>query len=379
MTAADVQTRPPAAPWLGPVVSHRSFERQWLIVCGGMLLSAGIYFGWRAWFMVAMTCVLAVASFTLGMAVMRLVRRDATDATLTYAVHMGMLMGLTLPLQPQMWHSVFAGILVGVLAHLMGPDRQLRVHPVAMVHLVLLIAIPFTGFRGSEAVLAPAYVVVGDVSRAGEVVGGPTWLNMRPAPGAQALHREPPARLMLVEQDRMLEHGSRIIMLLKDGDLPRLTDVIFGAVPGPVGATSAGLLIVMGMYLMYRRIGRPQFALWAVAGALAALCLLPIHRPQGWTISLLAFEDVGWRVAVAYVSYQILTSPLLLLALILAPLTLPRTANGRMAFGLLLGAGVVSFRWIAPYEDIAYLALVGASILCPVLDRLHSSPFVRAQ
>lgn len=367
-------------PWLGPVVSHRTYERQWLVVSGAMLASAGIFFGWRALFMVAMTAVLAVASFALGYVVMRLVRRDNganenPEATLTYAVHLGLMMGLTLPLMPQMWHSVFAGILVGVLAHVMGPDRQLRIHPVAVVHVVLLVAIPLTGLRGNDAVLAPSHIVLGDVTRAGEPVGGPTWLQTRPAPDAHALRREPPGRLMLEEQDKVLEHGSRIIMLLKDGDLPRLLDVIIGAVPGPVGGTSAGLIILLGMYLIYRRLGRWPMALWAIAAAIVTLCLLPIHRPHGWTLSLVAFSDVGWRVAVAYLSYQLLATPLLLIVLVLAPLAMPRTIQGRMLFGLLVGSMVIAFRWIAPYESIAYLALVAAGVLCPVLDRLHTSPF----
>ena len=376
-TSPPPSPRTAGPPWLGPVVTHRTYERQWLIVTSAMVAAAAVFFGWRALFMVAATAVLTVAAFGVTHLALRAIRDTPPRSSLTYAVGVGLMMGLTLPLMPQIWHSVVAGILAGVLCHFIGPAQRVRIHPVAVIHLVLLLASPFTGVRGTEGVLAQSHILRGDVFHLAEPIGGPTWTRMHAPEGAEALRREPVSRLMLQEQHRILEHSSRIVMLLREGELPRLTDVLLGAVPGPVGATSAALIILAGVYLMYRRIGRWPFALAAILVAAVTLALLPVQRPEGWTISLIAFTDVGWRVAVAYLSYQLLATPLLLIVLVLAPLTLPRSPGGRLIYGFLIGGGVVIFRWIAPYEGIAYLALVAASILCPVLDRVHHSPFVR--
>src|SRR2546426_526599 len=80
--------------------------------------------------------------------------------------------------------------------HLMGPAHRLRVHAVALVHIVLMLIVPVGDLRGVPAVLAPRRVVVGEVLRTGERIGGPTWIRMNVLEPDEAIHRDDPHRVM---------------------------------------------------------------------------------------------------------------------------------------------------------------------------------------
>jgi electron transport complex protein RnfD len=154
--------------------------------------------------------------------------------------------------------------------------------------------------------------------------------------------------------------------------------VLLGATPGPVGATSAALLIVLGLYLFYRRLSSWRMAMAAMITVAALLPMMPVEHVDGLTVSSLSMVEMGWRVLVAYMSYQLLASPLLLIVLILAPATMPRSTAGRIIYGVILGLWFVTLRWFVPHENMAYGALVIAGLLAPLLDRMRASPFVAA-
>jgi Na+-translocating ferredoxin:NAD+ oxidoreductase RnfD subunit len=363
-------------PWIGPLVNRRGYERWWLAVSAIMLVAATIFFGFRGLFLVCLTASVAMASFGLSRLVLRMVRGAWPPASMTSALHMGLMTGLTMPVMSQPWLSVAAGILVGVAVHVVGPIHRIRVHPVALVQLVLLLVVPLTGRLGVDAVLAPSRVVVGDVVNNVRTAGATVWINTAIPPGIDAIRRPAPDQILLEEQQRVLHHATRLLMLIKGGDLPRLADVLLGAAPGPVGATSAGLLIVLGLGLMHLRLGSWRMSAAAIMTVVLLMPLLPVDRPEGLTIGSLALAEMGWRLMVTYLSYQVLATPLLLFALILAPATMPRSKSGRVIYGVILGLWFATMRWFVPHEDIAYTALIVAGLLSPVLDRVGTSPFV---
>jgi len=381
MTSPDSKTRAArhqqGPPWIGPVVPLHRYERLWLGVYILMGVSATIFFGWRAAFMVCLTTTLSLVVYLLVALAMHMIRGRAPGGSISQALNMGLLMGLVMPLMPQMAVAVIAGSLVGALVHLMGPTHRMRVHPVAAAYLVLMLGLPLIGQQQVQSVLAPSRVVFGDAWRFTGPVGGPNWISMTVPEQYDAIRRPNPQQIMHQQQQDILRHASRMVVLLRSGDLPRIEDVILGSVPGPVGATSQMLLIIVGLWLMYRRVGRWPVALTTLAAALAMLLLLPVKQDGAWVMSWQCFDDIGWKAAAVYFGYQLLASPLLLIALIMMPMTAPRTARGRMIYAVLIGAGIVGLRWIIPLEAIAYAPLVAGGLLCPLLDRMHKSPFVQ--
>ena len=311
---------------------------------------------------------------------MTLIKGSASQGSMSQALNMGLLMGLVMPLMQQPSLAVIAGALIGALVHVTGPTHRVRVHPVAAAYLMLMMSLPLVGQQQVGAVLSPSNVVVGDVWRFTKAVG-PNWLSMTVPEQYDSIRMQDPQRQMRQQQQDILRLRSRLIELLRKGELPRIEDVMLGATPGPVGATSQILLIALGLWLMYRRVGRWGAALVAITTAILALLILPVsqdgHMSLGHIImSWQGMIDVGWMVAVTYLGYQMLASPLLLVVLIMMPLTAPRTSRGRFWYAVLIGAGVVTMRWFVPLEGVAFIPLVVGGLLCPLLDRLQQSPFV---
>ncbi|QNN20934.1 RnfABCDGE type electron transport complex subunit D [Planctomycetales bacterium ZRK34] len=367
-------------PWIGPVVPLYRYDRLWLGIYVSMGLVATIFFGWRAAFMICLTAAMSLLVFMLTALAIHVVRGRAWQGSLSQALNMGLLMGLVMPLMQQLSLAVIAGALIGVLVHVTGPTHRVRVHPVAAAYLVLMMSLPLVGQQQVGAVLAPSRVVVGDVWRFSKAVG-PNWMSMTVPEQYDAIRLQDPQRQMRQQQHDILRLRSRLIELLRRGELQRIEDVMIGATPGPVGATSQVLLIALGLWLMYRRVGRWVSALAAIGAAMVTLMMLPVaqdgHMTMGHIImSWQGMIDVGWMVSIAYLGYQLLASPLLLVVLIMMPLTAPRTSRGRFWYAVLIGAGVVTVRWFIPLEGVAFVPLVLGGLLCPLLDRLQQSPFV---
>jgi hypothetical protein len=335
---------------------------------------------------------MAVTSLLVYMTVagvLRLARRRwPTAASPLYAMNMAMLLPLTLPPLRELRGGLWAAALLGVLVHAMGPAHRLRIHPVALVHMLILLGILAMGPR-INSVLAPQYIVIGEVMRSGDRIGGPSWIAMSVTDPYESIRRDDPSLVMLDQQRQILLSESRLASLLRrtqpmptesrsdKQELARLIDVLLGAVPGPIGATGKLLLVLGGLYLMHKRISRWPMAAGALLTALGMLLILPLSDGAGWSPAAARFVDVGWRVAVSYLAYQFLASPMVLVVLVMAPLTMPRSDRGRMIYAVLLGGGIVLTRWYLPHDSASYLPLVVAGLLTPLLDRLHRSPFAK--
>ncbi|HUR01795.1 MAG TPA: RnfABCDGE type electron transport complex subunit D [Nonomuraea sp.] len=375
-------------PWIGPVASRSEIERQYLWVNLALSLSAATFFGWRAVWMVAAVTVAGLCVWALiALPVRAVTGRWPVAAGPFHALNVSMLLALTLPMSRGAGTALaISAAAVGLLVYAIGPAHRVRVHPVALAHLLLLLTSPTWDDHRVHAVLPPDRILRGDVMDEGPPAGGPTWLATHPTPPHPSIQRHDPGAVMLARQRVMLLDGSSLARILRpaagEGDqlrLPRLVDVLIGGVPGPVGATSRLLLLTAGLYLMQRRLGRSQVALAALCGALAALLLVPVQDAGSREAAFLRFPDIGWRAAVTYLSFQILATPLPLIVLVLAPLTPPRSARGRMVYGAIIGAGVVLVRWYVPREEASYLPLVVAGLLNPALDRMRGSRFVRGR
>lgn len=129
----------------------------------------------------------------------------------------------------------------------------------------------------------------------------------------------------------------------------RILDLFTGNVAGSIGETSALLMLIGAAWLFYNR-----FANWRVtAGVLSAVAIISLAyglNPM----------------------FHILSGSVLMGALFMAtdPFTSPKTQNGRLIFGVVIGVGVMAMRLYGWLPEGTTFAILGANALVPMLNNL---------
>jgi Na+-translocating ferredoxin:NAD+ oxidoreductase RnfD subunit len=364
-------------------------------------LSAGLLlYGWRALGVIVGVC----ASTAFGLALWRRVGRRGGTLRYDHAMWMALLLALTLPahlfatsdaaglagIAP--WPIIpAAGITLAILMWALGTSGSGRVHAVLVVHLLLVVL-----FRD---MLVPHYTLQRMNLFRGDVLNAATPREVRPAVGNEgreitlpwirlpndyardALYSEP-ASQRLIFYTTGTESPERTWVslegLLRDR-MPPLENLIVGGQPGPIGTSSAIAVIVGGLFLLYRGLIDYRVPLLIFLGAYLALLLLPIpvritERDEAWQwfIARPPPNGVGWQVALTFVHYELMASPLLFMAFFLAtaPAVRPMARRGRAVYALLVGCLAAVFQLYMAVSIGPYLALLAVSMLTPVIDRL---------
>jgi Na+-translocating ferredoxin:NAD+ oxidoreductase RnfD subunit len=379
---------PAAPPWVGSAHRRMAVDRHWLIVACVMLGSSVTFFGWRALLHVLVAVMASTAMHLLLLIVARPRRPQIEDMGLM-SIWLGMMVGLSLPLTQDHTLPLLGGIAAGALMHVMGRSHRLRVHPLAVV-MVLLWLLPPLMFWGEQAwvsrsalepidaVLRPSHVVRGDVFKLIGTENLEPWWRTSAAQLPDGMRRVSFADSLWKYRHELLTQRSWLVSMLSSGEMPRFEEMLLGAVPGPVGATSPALLLLLGIWLMYRRLAWWPMPLWALLGALMTLAWMPVPGveavPGAVSRHLVA---LGPAAGVTLAAYLLLASPLPLIVMIHAPLTMPLTPRGRAVYALILGSLAMATQWLLAIPEATYLALIVAGLLSRLLDNLHTSPFVR--
>jgi Na+-transporting NADH:ubiquinone oxidoreductase subunit NqrB len=364
-------------PWL--VTPHRAaaLDRQWLYTVLVLLAAACVYHGpWGVAAAVVVALAALVTHLSVGLMVNALVRRSIPRTALHTAT-LGLLLGLSLPMTRDPMLRILAGLLLGVLAHALGRTHRLRIHPGAMA-IVLVWVLPWVLVGGGAsgmlsttqcwpAVLRPDHVLIGDVWDAGPIPNHQPWLQTRQAAHDAVLRRDPYLTLRSNQQD-ILNNPPWLASMLSSGELPDMPTILLGAWPGPLGATCPALLIALGLYLVYRRISHWPMLLAALGGALVTLTVMPVARDAGWSFALPRLIDLDAAAAITFVALYLLTSPMGLIAMFYAPLTMPLTREGRVMYGLLLGVIAMATQWLQAPTEAAFISVVIAGLASPYLD-----------
>ena len=398
MTQALPETAlpPPSAAAGGPFVHAAEGARTIFLVtlaaaCGP--LAAGIVlFGWRAG-------VVAALSIGSCAAFERLYYRVTKVPSLlgrTHAYLTGVLLALTLPPFVPWYVPVTAAafaIIVGKAVF--GGVGHFLWQP-ALVGRLAVAAI-FAGTTMSTGtnppqwpVLAQDRLVVGDVRTAKDPGLYHDWRG-RPAPvGGDGFllpplrttlagitdAREPAYSAIATPAEPGLPHNPVLILRL-----PAINDFIYGAVPGGIGETCAAVLLIAGIYLIYRNYVHWQVPLMFILSAAVVAAIAPIYlagpndtvRTVWWPI---VSEGVGMgekvSIGALYVCYQLLGGGLLLAAFFLAPemTSRPVTRGGQFVFGIGCGVGAMLLQLYTTLPIPAYLAVLGMNTLTPMIDAL---------
>lgn len=397
----DAQRHPTTAgpPWI--VTSHHRLwiDVEWLLIATSMLLSGLVFFGWRAVICVTSTALVTVVSAWITRWLIKKYRPAHACDSVTHAIWLGLLLGLCLPVFHQQWIYWIGGGLLGIVAHAVGRCHRLRVHPVVVVLVVIWVFptwLHSAGVGGSwgaglephQGVLGPDRLVLGDVFDVDSLRTTPNllWRTAQNVPSPDALDTQDPSdAIVRYEPYAMLISQQQTILQLDERDaaeealsrpeLCRLSEILLGAVPGSIGASSRGLLIFLGLYLAYRRLSWWPMLLASLLAMCLSLLVMPVSYDGGWCFVSQRLIALGPFVAILYPAYMIFASPWALITMILAPASAPMSTPGRVIYGCVIGSGMILAQWSLAIPAAAFLALLAAGLISRPLDHLHRSPF----
>lgn len=365
-----------------------------LVTLGAMcvpMMAGIVLFGWRAAFLAAISIFSCVA---IERIYYRVTRTPALFGR-SHAYLTGVLLAMTLPPFVAWYVPVVAAafaIIVGKA--IFGGVGHFLWQPalVGRLAVAVIFAGMFAGLCSRDCdpgcshhpkywpILARDKVVVGDILDAKRDEDYRQWRNRPAPPGADAFKVTPPAAILaaLTSTREPAFSGlctpasvprAKPAALMK---LPPLSDLFYGARPGAIGETCAVVIIVAGLYLMYRNYVKWQLPLAFIVSAAVVVAVAPInlagHDHATW-FPLLA-EGLG--VGFTYVNYQLLSGELLLAAMFLAPETTSRpvTTGGQVLFGTGCGVIAMLLRLYLNLPVPCYMAILVMNTLAPKIDKL---------
>lgn len=384
-------TTPPyvGPPWIGSAFYRVDIDARWMVVTVIMMTSGIVFFGWRGLLAVTLTTVSTLAvNWPIQALRKKLQPRRAPEA-IGHIAAMGMFLGALMPLFHSWWMYIAAGATLGLICLGCGRSHRIRIHPVAatMMLVGLVIINAPTHLEPGEShsivqindgVLRPGKLVVGDVTdQTDKIDGGHYFRRVQPTT-QDAVRRSWSIRYFLDRKDELATDRELFIAALSAGHLVRLEEIFTGAATGTIGGSSAFLVIVLGFYLIYRRMLHWPTAFWASVAAIGIAMVLPVHQEgQSWTILALCLPDLEPAASAVFLSYLLVTSAVPACIMLLGPMTEPMSRMGRVVYGCILGATAVAALWFLAFPEAAYLGVITAGFLSKPLDAWKSSPFVK--
>ena len=364
-------------------------------------LSAGLLlYGWRA----LLTILIVGASTALTLALWRRVGRRGRHLRYDHALWLALLLSLTLPPHLLSARDVSsltnippwpilpaAGMMLAILLWVIGAAGSGRVHAVLVTHLLLVVLfkdllVPHYTlqktnlFRGDmlDAVV-PARTYAERRAEVASRAGRLPWIRQPVDILHDAVYAEP-ASQRLVFYTTGTESPERAWLslesLLRDR-MPPLEDLIIGGQPGPIGTSSAIAVIIGGLFLLYRGLIDYRVPLLIFLTAYLCMLLLPVPvritetgETWQWLVVRPPPDGVGWRVGLTFVHYELMAGPLLFTAFFLAtaPAVRPLSRRGRAVYAVMVGAVAAVFQLYMAVSIGPYLALLGVSLLTPLID-----------
>ncbi len=353
----------------------------------GPLLAGLVLFGWRA----GVVTAISIASCTITERLYFRVTRTPAMLGRSHAYLTGLLLALTLPAYTPWYVPVVAGafaIIVGKgvfggVGHFLWQPALVGRLAVAVIFPVALTT-PVLTLPGTGSILAQNKLLIGDIRNTRYVETFHQWRG-RPAPeGADAFLIVTPE--VILKGLTLLDEPAFSSLTVPPPDvpaakppalmkLPPINSLLYGARPGGIGETCIIVIVVAGLYLIYRNYVKWELPLAFVLAAACVAAIAPIRLagPNDtvhtvWYPALTEGLDVGF----IYVSYQLLSGGLFLAAVFLATemTSRPVTSGGQVIFGI--GCGVIAML-LKLYVDTpipAYTAVLAMNTLTPTIDAL---------
>jgi electron transport complex protein RnfD len=406
---ADLSDRlnPLGSPFLRAPETARTIFLLVMAAAMGPLAAGLVFFGWRAVQVAALSVGACVAIEWLYY---RLTRLPALMGR-SHAYLTGVLLALTLPAHVP-WYVPVVGAVFAILVGkaIFGGVGHFLWQPALVGRLAVAvlfaqqIANPLPQLPGAWPILAQNKIVVGDELNASYEASYRQWRRTPPAPGRDAfwLTSVQDKLAPLTRSSQGVEYsalatvpetpGAKPVMILQ---VPPIGDLLLGARPGGIGETCAAVIVVAGLYLVYRHYVKWQLPAAFVFSACVVAALAPIQLqgpgdtivgawgpPGGW-LAMNWFSSAepwtqppllreGLEVGFIYVCYQLLSGEFLLAAFFLATETTSRpvTTGGQILFGLGAGGAAMLMRLYVDTPIPAYIAVLLMNTFTPMIDTI---------
>ena len=302
---------------LGIKFMKQPMMRKVLYALAPIILASVYFFGWRAILLIAVSVVFGTLSeWTFK----RKAKKPVTEAVFVTAV----LYALTLPPATPFWVAA-VGIIFGVV---FGKEA-------------------FGGF--GRNVFNPALV-----GRAFVYVSFPKFLTTEwnlPAsgfPGGFGAYLTPSVDA--------LSTATPLITFRSTGQLAQYLDVALGRISGSLGETSAILIILAGIYLIYTKTASKE----TMGGVLA-----------GYLAMSTAFYAMGVN-QVPHPLFGLMSGGLLFGTVFMAtdPISSPKSIEAKWLYGILIGIVTVVIRGFALFAGGIMFAILIGNTFAPILDEL---------
>ncbi len=341
-------------------------------------LAAGFcLYGWHA----LLVLTLVMLSTTLAMLLWQ--RIGARGASLHWSHTLWLALLLTMILPPHLtvtaphdlpattplWPlAPAAGFLLVILLWATGGIGTARIHPLLITYLLL--AAGFPNALSPRLILHPSRIFTGNLAdvppaSATRQQSHEPWISLASVSEHDALSVTAPASQRLLEYTRGRPmHRAPVLMeaMLRD-QMPPLENLVIGGHPGPIGASSAFAIIIGGLFLLYRGLIDYRIPLIIVLVSFTGFAFLPTL--------LLPGAQADWASALTFASYELMASPILLMAFFIAtvPSICPAGGAARIVFALIVAILTIVCQFYLSVAYAPYLALALAQTLAPSLEQ----------
>ncbi|MDP6636179.1 MAG: RnfABCDGE type electron transport complex subunit D [Phycisphaerae bacterium] len=364
----------------------------------GPLLAGVVLFGWRA----LIVAIISITSCALIERGYYAVTRTPALLGRSHAYLTGLLLALTLPAFVP-WYVPLIGaafaIIVGKV--MFGGVGHFLWQPALVGWLAVVVVFPSVANPRHWSILARRQLVTGDITITGPPRELRKWAEATTPSDVHAFRTRPPGALLMelanAEEPAFsvlaFRHGRRAyrhgqppppkdhlpdMKQLKPSvimQMPRINELLYGARTGAIGETCIIVIIVAGLYLVYRHYVKWQLPVAFILSAAVVAAIAPVYlaRPDGQAHKVwMPIVSEGFDVGFVYVCYQLLTGELMLAAFFLATemTCRPSTTGGQIIFGI--GCGVVAMClrmfWMVPFA--CFTAILAMNTFTPTIDAL---------
>jgi len=314
------------------------------------LVASGYFFGFRAYLHVG----LAVATAVVTEAVITRLRLKKATVGDGSAVVTGLLVAFCLPAQARWFVPIVAAfVAIAIAKQCFGGLGANIWNPALVGRAFVHVAYP-TDLNPS------AYPVVNSFSANVGTVG-------HAARAIEAVSSASPMAHL-----KAIAIGQTDAASVLSEKLPGLWDMLLGRIGGSIGETSALLLILGALYLIYKGWVRWQVPLVYLATVAVGALLLPIPLlTAGEPILRPAILLPNHELAVRFAAYHLLGGGLMLGAFFMATdmVTSPLTNRGLWIFGAGCGVLTILIRLYGGYPEAVCYSILLMNTAVPLIDR----------
>jgi Na+-translocating ferredoxin:NAD+ oxidoreductase subunit D len=345
------------------------------------ILAAGCFFGCQALKLILIAALAAV--FTEW--IFNALKHENISGSVSHSLAMGLIFAFTLPAACP-WTIALIGSVAGILIgkHFFGGLGHYLWHPALIGRLIVQLFFKNQISPETGPLLLPAKMFTGNIK---DITTATDWFSFNWFAGSKIsdaagyLLPQPLEPLRNFSDLHFLDTIPQFQQYLLD-KLPSLSHCVIGAVPGPLGETSAIAVILVGLYLFYRGYLNWQFSLTFLAAAYLAALLLPIRVDHpDISIHFIYWPVIAENPAAGFTlaNYQLFNGSLLFCACIIgADMTSrPITIRGQILFAAATGLLAMIFRLYTPIAIPSYAAILAMNSFVPTIDRFtrpHARP-----